>query len=320
MKIAFFFPGQGSQAIGMCKDLYNEFFSVREVFKAAEDISELSITDLCFNGPIAHLTQTRNLQPALTAVNIACAEALKAVCPVVPDVCAGHSLGEYSALYQSGVVSLEDTFRLVMKRGQLMQREADRHPGSMAAVVKLPADAVIKIVDELSAEGSLTIANYNAPLQTVISGSPDLVQKASERVRDVGGLCFFLNVSGAWHSDLIREAHGEFKAFLQSVRFSPPRVPVVFNVTGTVNMAPDRIKDIMAKQFCSPVRWYDTVQQIVGTGVDTFIELGPGNVLTGLLKRSLPKEYPFKTFNIHDLKSLEVVAAHMNPPTLQTGT
>lgn len=303
-KTAFLFPGQGSQAIGMCKDLYDEFHPVREIFETAQDITNIDITGLCFKGPIETLTQTANLQPAITAANIACLAALNTVHPDPPDICAGHSLGEYTALYQAGIISLEDTFRLVQKRGEFMQREAEKYPGKMSAVLKLRPETVREIVEALGNEGIITVANYNTPSQIVISGTPELLDKAADKVSQAGGATVPLKVSGAWHSGLIGGAKDEFAAFLDTVSFSAPTIPVIFNVTAGPENDPVKIKSIMAAQFCSPVRWSDTMQQMQSYRVRTFFEIGPGRVLTGLVKKNLPRDYARTLHNVFDLKTL----------------
>jgi [acyl-carrier-protein] S-malonyltransferase len=213
-KIAFLFPGQGSQSVGMGLDFYQEYDVVRELFDMAEEISKINISKLSFKGPIEDLTQTVNLQPAVTAVNLACLAAIEKE-GVRPDICAGHSLGEYSAMNASGIVSREDTFKMVFKRGELMHREAMRNKGAMHAIVGLSIDDVSEIVDEVKKEGVVAIANHNALQQIVITGSPDPVEKASSLAAARGAKAITLKVSGAWHSELIKGAYDEFKNFIE---------------------------------------------------------------------------------------------------------
>jgi [acyl-carrier-protein] S-malonyltransferase len=304
-KIAFLFPGQGSQAVGMGLDFYQEYDVVRELFDMAEEISRINISKLSFKGPIEDLTQTVNLQPAVTAVNLACLAAIEND-GVRPDICAGHSLGEYSALSASGIVSREDTFKMVFKRGELMHREATRNKGAMHAIIGLSIEEVTEIVDQVKTEGVVAVANHNAQQQIVITGSPDPVEKASSMAAARGAKAIPLKVSGAWHSDLIKGAYGEFKDCIESMDFHTPQRPLVFNVTAEFEKEPDDIKSIMTRQLCSPVKWYDSMCKLMDEHVEIFAEVGPGKVLAGLLKKILPKDYPCRIFNVNSLKSLEL--------------
>ena len=303
-KIAFLFPGQGSQAVGMGLDFYQEYDVVRELFDMAEEISKINISKLSFKGPIEDLTQTVNLQPAVTAVNLACLAAIEKD-GVRPDICAGHSLGEYSALSASEIVSREDTFKMVFRRGELMHREATRNKGAMHAIIGLSIDEVTEIVDQVKTEGVVAVANHNAQKQIVITGSPDPVEKASSMAAARGAKAIPLKVSGAWHSDLIKGAYDEFKACIEAIDFHAPQRPLVFNVTADFEKEPDDIRSIMTRQLCSPVKWYDAMCKLMDEHVEIFAEVGPGKVLAGLLKKILPKEYPCRIYNVNNLKSLE---------------
>ena len=303
-KYAFLFPGQGSQSVGMGEDLYKEYDIVRELFDMAEEISKINLSKLCFKGPIETLTQTINLQPAVTAVNLACLRAIEKEA-LKPDLTAGHSLGEYSALEAAGVISEEDTFRLVHRRGELMDREATENIGTMHAIVGLDIDTVETIVGKAEEAGIVSVANHNTELQIVITGSPDGVQAASRLAVESGGKSIPLKVSGAWHSELIRGAEEEFKAFLDSAEFQAPQREIFFNVTAEQENEPDTIRNIMARQFCSPVKWYDTILRLVDNSVDVFVEVGPGRVLAGMLRKILPSDYPAKVYNVSNLKTLE---------------
>ena len=303
-KTAFLFPGQGSQAVGMGLDFYQEYDVVRELFDMAEEISKINISKLCFNGPMEDLTQTVNLQPAVTAVNLACLTIIEKE-GVTPDICAGHSLGEYSALCASDIVSREDTFRLVFKRGELMHREAVKNKGAMHAILGLPIDAVAQIVEKVKEEGVVAVANHNAEKQIVITGSPDPVEKASSLAASQGAKAIPLKVSGAWHSELIQGAQEEFKDLIESIPFNVPQRPTIFNVTADFEKKPDEIKSIMARQLCSPVKWYDSMCKLMDEHIEIFVEVGPGKVLTGLLKKILPKDYPCQIFNVNSMKGLE---------------
>jgi [acyl-carrier-protein] S-malonyltransferase len=303
-KIAFLFPGQGSQKVGMGQDLYQELDIAREIFTAADEITGRSISRLCFEGPLETLTETINLQPAVSAVNLACLAAIQRE-KIEPVICAGHSLGEYSALCAAGVVSANDCLKLVFKRGELMHREATRHTGAMSAIVGLTIDQVSDIVDKASRDGVVAVANHNSAEQIVITGAPDAVAAAGEMATEMGARAIALKVSGAWHSPLIQGAEAEFKAFLEGIEFGAPQHDVVHNVTADRASQPLQIKELMARQLCSPVRWYDSVAKMVAEQVEVFVEIGPGRVLTGLLKKILPKDSPVQAYNVYDLISLE---------------
>ena len=303
-KTAFLFPGQGSQAVGMGLDFYQEYDVVRELFDMAEEITKIKLSRLCFKGPMEDLTQTVNLQPAVTAVNLACLTVIEKE-GITPDICAGHSLGEYSAICASDIVSREDTFRLVFKRGELMHREAEKNKGAMHAIIGLSIDMVEEIVSEAKTAGVVAVANHNAEKQIVITGAPDPVKKASSIASSHGARAIPLKVSGAWHSQLIQGAQDEFKNFIDSIPFNTPQRPTIFNVTADFEKKPDDIKSIMARQLCSPVKWYDSICKLMDENIEIFVEVGPGKVLTGLLKKILPKDYPCQIFNVNDMKALE---------------
>ncbi|MGD8834757.1 MAG: ACP S-malonyltransferase [Desulfobacteraceae bacterium] len=303
-KVAFLFPGQGSQKVGMGQDLAREFKSADEIFAAADRISGLPIQKLCFEGPMEELTRTVNLQPAVTAVNLAFLSAIEQK-GITPAVCAGHSLGEYGALRAAGIVSTQDCLKLVFKRGELMHREATRNSGAMSAIIGLEIDQVRMIVDEASQSGIVAVANHNSGQQIVLTGAPDAVAKAGELASAQGAKAIALKVSGAWHSPLISGAEADFKAFLDTIEFNAPQHPVIHNVTADTQSDPAKIRALMAEQLCSPVRWYDTITKLVADQIDVYVEIGPGRVLTGLLKKILPKEAPAKTYNVFDIKSLE---------------
>jgi [acyl-carrier-protein] S-malonyltransferase len=303
-KIAFLFPGQGSQSVGMGEEFYREYDVVREIFDMTEEITRINISKLCFKGPMEKLTMTVNLQPAVTAVNLACLTAIEKEHRKF-QYCAGHSLGEYSALCAAGVNSKEDTIRLVYKRGKLMHREAGRHQGAMHAIVGLPIEELAELVSEVQKDGMVSVANHNTQFQIVITGAPRAVERVSSLAVAKGAKSVPLKVSGAWHSELIKGAQDEFKEYLHTIGFDAPQNKVFFNVTADSEENPTKIKETMVRQLCSPVRWYDTIIKLMEEKVEVFVEVGPGRVLAGMLKKTLPKEYPSKIYNISNMKQLE---------------
>jgi len=303
-KTAFLFPGQGAQAVGMGQDFYREFDFVRELFDMAEETTKLHLSKLCFQGPLEELTATANLQPAVTAVNLAIQQAIARE-GLADDITAGHSLGEYSALYGSGAVSMVDVFKLVLNRGRLMHREAAENRGAMHAIVGLPIEQVEDLVSETREKGIVAVANHNAQLQIAITGTPELVQAVSSRAASLGARAIPLNVSGAWHSELIKGAEEEFSGCLDAVAFQQTKIPIILNATAQMASDPDEIRNTMARQLCSAVKWYDTMRVLMAEEIEVFVEIGPGSVLTGLLKKTLPKDYPCRIHTVNNLKRFE---------------
>ncbi len=303
MKIAFLFPGQGSQYVGMGKDIMNEFSEVKKIFEQLDDICQQSISKLCFEGPLVELTLTVNLQPAITAVDLACLTALN-TSEISPTVSAGHSLGEYAALTSAGGISGYDALRLVKKLGELMQRESLENPGSMAAVIGMNVDEVGEIVIQAGENGVLAIANHNTADQIVITGESQLLLQAISLIKDKGGKAIPLKVSGAWHCRSMENAVDDFRQFMEDISFSTPETTMLFNATAGSESHPEKIKELMAKQLINPVKWYDIILKMLEDGVNIFVEVGPKKVLTGLLKKIIPPDREIKLFNVEDVESL----------------
>ena len=303
-KTAVLFPGQGSQSVGMGQEFYQEYDVVREIFDMAEETAKMNISKLCFKGPMEELTQTVNLQPAVTTVNLACLAVLQKEA-IKFDLCAGHSLGEYSARPAAGVVSAEDTITLVHKRGELMHRESTKNKGAMHAIVGLPSAEVDDLVAQVQSQGIVSVANHNSELQIVITGSPEPVEKVSALAAEKGAKAIPLKVSGAWHSELIKGAVEEFNTILDQISFNPPEKSIIFNVSAEISTEADEIKDLMGRQLCNPVKWYDSMEKMKEAEVETFVEVGPGRVLAGLLKKILSADSPAKIYNISNMKQLE---------------
>jgi len=287
MKLAVLFPGQGSQFIGMGQDFTKQNTACNALLAQAEACSELPLGTLCNEGPMEELIRATNLQPAITVTNLVCYQAFQEAAGGEFEVScfAGHSLGEYSALCAAGVIGVEDTIRLVAKRGALMEREGVKNPGGMRAVLGLPIETVNKAIGEYQGDGVITAANHNTPEQIVISGSFSALDEVGKVLADSGGKVIPLNVSVANHSPLVAEAVPDFTEFMADIRFNVPQVPVYFNVSAARETEPAAIKEMMARQIASPVRWCEIIQSMVKSGVDTFIEVGPKTVLKGMLKK-----------------------------------
>lgn len=299
-KIAFLFPGQGSQAVGMGKDLYDNFEAAKNVFDSADKILGKSITTLCFEGPEENLKQTVNTQPCIVTMSIAALEALKSQLDITPTFTAGHSLGEYCAMYCSGVMNLETTLKAIQKRADLMGATKG---GAMAAILNAPEGSLEKALKEASEVGYVDVANYNSPAQVVITGDEAAVKKAGELLSAAGARRVVpLAVSGAFHSKFMENAGHEFASFVQDLDLENAQVPVFTNVDAQATMLSAEFKNKMPKQIYSSVHWTQTIENMINDGVDTFIEIGPGKVLAGL-NRKINSDV--KTYNIFDKDSLE---------------
>jgi len=279
--VGLLFPGQGSQSVGMGADLYERFASARDVYDRAEQVLELPLRKLSFEGPEDDLRQTRYTQPAILTHSLAVLAAMPRVSPVLA---AGHSLGEYTALYAAGSLRFDAVLRLVKRRGALMFSEGEKRPGAMAAIIGLDAAAVERVCTE--AGGVVVPANYNEPKQTVISGEVAAVKSAAELAKSRGALkAVLLPVSGAFHSPLLAESAAEFADYLSSFEVCDPSFPIIANVTGQPVTTAAEIRECLSRQLISPVRWVETMVTAKRRGCRRFLEVGPGNVLGGLVRR-----------------------------------
>lgn len=300
-KIAFIFPGQGSQAVGMGKDLYDNFEASKHVFDKANEVLGKDIKKICFEGDEEVLKQTVNTQPAILTTSIACLEALKSLVDVTPAYVAGHSLGEYAAYYTAGVVDLEHALTLIQKRADLM---SDAPAGAMTAVLNATDDQIKEALEKANKDGYVDVANYNSPSQLVITGEADAVKKAGEYLQEMGVKRVIpLAVSGAFHSMLMKDASEKFAGFIADMDIKNAQIPVITNVDAEITT--ENFKPKMSKQICSSVYWTQTIQRMIENGVEIFVELGNGKVLSGL-NRKISSE--ITTYNVYDKATCEEVA------------
>lgn len=301
MNIAFVFPGQGSQYVGMGKEIYNNFEIAQKVFKEASDVLGYDVSSLSFHGPEEELNKTFRTQPCILTVSIAIYEVLLLE-DIKPVVVAGHSLGEYSALVAAGAIKFSDAVRLTEKRGQLMQDAVPEGKGLMAAILGLERKQLEEICLSVKS-GYVSPANYNCPGQIVIAGEKNAVEEAVKLSKDAGAKrAVLLPVSAPSHCRLMEDASKALSKLIKEIEFKEPRIPVVNNADAVFLNNIEDIKLSLARQLVSPLLWEDSINVIAHRGIDTFIEVGPKNVLSGLIKRILPN---VNVFNVEDIKSLQ---------------
>ena len=300
-KIAFLFPGQGAQYINMGKSLYENINECKEIFDKGEEIIEMPIKDIIFDGSEETLKSTKYNQPAILLTSLACQKALELE-GIEADYVAGLSLGEYSGLVYSGIVSFKDGVKLVKSRATIMDEGIEEGVGSMAAVMKLNKEKVNTLLEEASKFGVVEAANYNCPGQVVITGEVDAIRESVSIAKALGGLCIPLKVSGPFHSSLYEEASFKYYESIKDVEINEPKKVIYSNVLGKPYSKQDDIRDLLRKQIMSPVLFEDSINHMLDQGIDTFIELGPGKTLSGFVKKIDKKA---NVYNIEDLDTLK---------------
>lgn len=299
-KIGFLFSGQGAQTIGMGEDLFKNREECKNVFKSGENLLNMDILNKMFNGDEETLKKTSIAQPAIVLTSLAAAEALKNE-GIECDYSCGLSLGEYTALIHSRVISFEDGIKLVKERGRIMEEAGIKVKGKMAAVLKLKEDKVEELVNRCKKFGIIEVANYNCPGQIVIGGESDPIDKSIEIVKELGGMAIPLKVSGAFHTSLLKEASEEFYDYIEKVRFNEIDEKIYSNLKGNLYVKEDNIKNILKNHMVKPVYFEKIIRDMILKGVDIFIEIGPGKTLTGFVKKIDRK---VKTLNVYDIESL----------------
>lgn len=303
-KLAFVFPGQGAQSVGMGRDLYDNSPAARAAFDAVDGAAGFSVSELCFNGPDEKLKETKFTQPALYAVSVAALAACREA-GLTPSAAAGHSIGEYAALHAAGAFDIATGAKLVAARGEAMAIAAAQNPGTMAAVLGLDPDAIIEACRETNLIGVVVAANLNAPGQVVISGEERAVNAVSERLKTQGAKRVLpLAVSGAFHSPLMEWAAVQLRDVFASADIAAPELPVVANVTADYETTADEVRANLSAQVAGPVRWIETIQRLTADGYTTFIECGSGTVLAGLIKRIAPDAV---TYSVGDMAGVKRV-------------
>jgi [acyl-carrier-protein] S-malonyltransferase len=303
--IAFIFPGQGSQYVGMGRELFENFSVAKKIFEEADDTLHFSVSALCFKGPEEALKLTENTQPAVLTTSVAALKVLQAEKGVAPQFTAGHSLGEYSALVASEALTFSQAVKVVRLRGKFMQEAVPVGEGAMAAVLGMEREQVEKLCEEISSGEVLAPANFNSPGQIVIAGHSKAVQRAIERVKQEGKKAVLLPVSAPFHSSLMKPAGERLEKALEEISVSDLKIPVVTNVEAEANTSKDRVKELLVAQVSSPVRWEESMRKMVGKGIEQVVEIGPGKVLSGLMKRI---DSRVETKNLEDLQTLKKIS------------
>jgi len=306
-KLAFVFPGQGSQEIGIGKDLIKNYKEVNELFNEANIALKdegFDLKKLCLEGPEEELAKTVNAQPAILTMSIILYKLLQKN-NINPDIVAGHSLGEYSALVAASSIEFKDAVKLVRKRGQYMQTVTPLGTGSMAAIISLNKDKMEESIKKASKFGTIEIANYNSPYQIVVSGKSEVINKLlilGEEEEEINIVP--LKVSAPFHSSLMEKAKENLASYIENINIQDPQIPVICNVTADYVKTKEEIKNALIEQVTHPIKWVDTIKRINSEGINCFLEVGPGNVLKKLIKQILPKA---KVYNVCDSESLEEV-------------
>ncbi len=305
MERAFLFAGQGSQYVGMGKDLYEKYRIAKEYFDKADAIVN-NLKRVCFEGPEDELKLTKYTQPGIYTVSAIISKILSDEKNIHPDVVAGFSLGEYSALYAAGCFDFETGLKLVKVRGEAMTEAGEKNPGTMAAVIGLEDKIVEEVCKEITAKGEVVVpVNYNCPEQLVISGTVKGVEEAVKILEEKDAKrAVILNVSGAFHSPLMKLAEEKLKEALENIEIQKPSVPIIMNASAEIEEAPDEIKSLMIKQMASAVLWKHSMEKLIGNGVKQFYELGPGRVLTGFMRRISREVTVTSIQNLNDLESI----------------